>query len=96
MAEFVINKDVVTPEAKVEVTVTPTNAIPLGRQRFRLIVVDAAGNRSTPDEVIVFKSGDSDPTGAVRVAHTAFTDPTCPPNVPTRASVEMRALAVFD
>jgi hypothetical protein len=48
------------------------------------------------DEVIVFKSGDSDPTGAVRVAHTAFTDPTCPPGVPTRASVEMRALAVFD
>ena len=35
-------------------------------------------------------------TGAVRVAHTAFTDPTCPPGVPTRASVEMRALAVFD
>jgi hypothetical protein len=50
----------------------------------------------TVDEVIVFKSGDSDPSGAVRVAHTAFTDPTCPPGVPTRASVEMRALAVFD
>lgn len=49
----------------------------------------------TIDEVIVFKSGDSDPTGAVRVAHTAFTDPTCPSGVPTRASVEMRALAVF-
>ena len=30
-------------------------------------------------------------SGAVRVAHTAFTDPTCPPGVPTRASVEMRA-----
>jgi len=50
----------------------------------------------TIDEVIVFKSGDSDPTGAVRVAHTAFKDPTCPPGVPTRASVEMRALAVFE
>jgi hypothetical protein len=50
----------------------------------------------TIDEVIVFKSGDSDHTKAVRVAHTAFTDPTCPPGVPTRASVEMRALALFD
>jgi hypothetical protein len=50
----------------------------------------------TLDEAIVFKSGDSDSMGAVRVAHTAFTDPTCPPGVPTRASVEMRALAVFD
>jgi hypothetical protein len=50
----------------------------------------------TIDEVIVFKSGDSDPSRPVRVPHTAFTDPTCPPGVPTRASVEMRALAVFD
>jgi hypothetical protein len=50
----------------------------------------------TIDEVIVFKSHDSDPTRARRVAHTAFTDPTCPPGVPTRASVEMRALALFD
>jgi hypothetical protein len=50
----------------------------------------------TIDEVIVFKSHDTDPTKARRVAHTAFTDPTCPSGVPTRASVEMRALAVFD
>jgi len=50
----------------------------------------------TIDEVIVFKSYDSDPTRTSRVAHTAFTDPTCPPGVPTRASVEMRALALFD
>ena len=50
----------------------------------------------TIDEVIVFKSHDSDPSRAKRVAHSAFTDPTCPPGVPTRASVEMRALALFD
>ena len=50
----------------------------------------------TIGEVIVFKSHDTDPAKARRVAHTAFTDPTCPPGVPTRASVEMRALAVFD
>ena len=50
------------------------------------------GNDRLPDG----KSGDSLQTGAVRVAHTAFTDPTCPPGAPTRASVEMRALALFD
>jgi hypothetical protein len=50
----------------------------------------------TIDEVIVFKSHDSDPSRAVRVPHTAFTDPTCPSGIPTRASVEMRALALFD
>jgi hypothetical protein len=49
----------------------------------------------TADEVLVFKTHDSDPERAHRVAHTAFTDPTCPPGTPTRASVEIRALALF-
>jgi hypothetical protein len=49
----------------------------------------------TRDEVIVFKTHDTDPARARRVAHTAFTDPTCPAGVPTRASVEMRALALW-
>jgi hypothetical protein len=50
----------------------------------------------TPDEVLVFKAHDTDTTRAGRVPHTAFTDPTCPRGTPTRASVEMRALALFD
>lgn len=49
----------------------------------------------TPDEVLVFKTHDSDPDRAHRVPHTAFTDPTCPLRTPTRASVEMRALALY-
>ena len=50
----------------------------------------------TPDEVLVFKAHDTDSERAGRVPHTAFTDPTCPAGVPTRASVEMRGLALFD
>ena len=50
----------------------------------------------TRDEVLVFKAHDTDPHRAGRVPHTAFTDPTCPAGVPTRASVEMRGLALFD
>ncbi len=50
----------------------------------------------TPDEVLVFKAHDTDMRRAGRVPHTAFTDPTCPPGTPTRASVEMRGLAFFD
>jgi hypothetical protein len=50
----------------------------------------------TPDEVLVFKAHDTDAARAGRVPHTAFTDPTCPPGTHTRASVEMRALALFD
>lgn len=49
----------------------------------------------TPDEVIVFKTHDSDPDRAHQVAHTAFLDSTCPTGTPTRGSVEMRALAIF-
>ncbi len=49
----------------------------------------------TPDEVIVFKTHDSDPARAHQVAHSAFLDPACPPGTPTRGSVEMRAFVVF-
>jgi hypothetical protein len=66
MADFVINQDVVTEDPRVEVTVTPDRPIPLGRQRFRLIVVDAAGLRSNPDEVIVIIADQDNPTAVLR------------------------------
>ena len=66
MAEFVINADVVTNEPKVEVTVSPNNPIALGRQRFRLIVVDDTGNKSAPDEVIVIVADQEAPTAVLR------------------------------
>jgi hypothetical protein len=66
MAEFVINADVVTAEPKVEVTVSPTKPMPLGRQRFRLIVVDDAGNKSAGDEVIVIVADQDAPTAVLR------------------------------
>jgi len=49
----------------------------------------------TPQEVLVFKAHDSDSRYPSRVPHTAFDDPTCPPGVQTRASVETRAFAFF-
>ncbi len=49
----------------------------------------------TPGEVLVFKAHDTDPQRSIRVPHSAFTDPTCPAGVTTRASVEMRGLALF-
>lgn len=50
----------------------------------------------TRDEVLVFVTHDSDPGRPHQVAHTAFTDPACPPGTPTRGSVEIRGLALFD
>ena len=66
MAEFVINADVVTDAPTVEVTVTPNRPLALGRQRFRLVVVDDAGNKSAPDEVIVIVADQDAPTAVLR------------------------------
>jgi hypothetical protein len=47
------------------------------------------------DEVIMFKTNDSDPDRAHSVPHVAFDDPDCPPDAPPRASIEMRAIAYW-
>ncbi len=48
------------------------------------------------NEAMVFKCYDSLKDGRARwTAHCAFDDPTAPPNVPPRESIEMRTLAFF-
>jgi hypothetical protein len=48
------------------------------------------------NEAMVFKCYDSLKDGRARwTAHCAFDDPTAPPNVPRRESIEMRTLAFF-
>ena len=47
------------------------------------------------DEVILFKTNDSDPERAHSVPHVAFDDPDCPADAPPRASIEMRAIAYW-
>ncbi len=50
----------------------------------------------TRDEAMVFKVFDTDPSAGVRfTAHTAFVDPTTPPDAKGRESIEMRALAFY-
>jgi hypothetical protein len=49
----------------------------------------------TRDEVIVFKTNDSDPDRAHSVPHAAFDDPQCPADAVPRASIEMRAIAYW-
>jgi hypothetical protein len=48
-----------------------------------------------PDEALIFKTHDSDPTRAHHVAHGAFDDPTCAPEAPPRISIEMRGTAYW-
>jgi hypothetical protein len=49
----------------------------------------------TLDEVIIFKSYDSDTSRASNIPHSAFRDATCPLNALPRASAETRVIAVF-
>jgi hypothetical protein len=73
MAEFTVNADVTTAEPRVEVTISPDRPMAIGRQRFRLIVVDDAGNRSNADEVIVIIADQEAPTAVLRAPRiTAF------------------------
>src|SRR5712691_2931452 len=52
--------------------------------------------RMRRDEALVFKVYDSQKDGRARwSAHTAFDDPTSPPNARPRESIEIRTLAVF-
>jgi hypothetical protein len=48
------------------------------------------------NEALVFKVFDTDASAGVRfTAHTAFTDPTSPPDAKPRESIEMRALVFY-
>lgn len=50
-------------------------------------------SRMTPDEVLLLKCYDSKTDGRARFApHSAFIDPTTPPDAPGRESIELRAL----
>jgi hypothetical protein len=49
----------------------------------------------TRDEVLIFKTNDSDLNRAHCVPHVAFNDPGCGPHTPPRASIEMRAIALW-
>jgi hypothetical protein len=55
MPEFRLNEPIVQREPVVRVEVSRANPLPLGANRFRLIVVDDAGNESDPTflEVVV-------------------------------------------
>ncbi|HEY2676914.1 MAG TPA: CmcJ/NvfI family oxidoreductase, partial [Steroidobacteraceae bacterium] len=49
----------------------------------------------TRDEALVFKTNDSDPHAAHCVPHVAFDNPGAGAQVPPRASIEMRAIALW-
>jgi hypothetical protein len=48
-----------------------------------------------PSEALLLKCFDSDPRRTQFTAHSAFEDPTTPPDAPPRESIEARAIAFF-
>jgi hypothetical protein len=66
-----------------------------------LVLAHAAGHRwrwfpdMHRDEALVFKTHDSEPGRAHCVPHVAFDNHTCPAHAPPRASIEIRALALW-
>lgn len=66
MADFTINTDIATDTPTIEVTVNTDKPLALGRHRFRLIVVDDAGNKSVGDEVVVIVADQEAPTAVLR------------------------------
>ncbi|HUM01923.1 MAG TPA: hypothetical protein VL084_06530 [Thermoanaerobaculia bacterium] len=65
MAEFKPNVPIETPDSTIEVTVTPAKPLPVGRNRFQLVVVDDSGNRSDPDVVEVVVRDAQKPTAVI-------------------------------
>jgi len=55
-----------------------------------------AYSRMAQDECLVFKVYDKKQDGPRFVFHTAFDDPSSPPDAPPRKSIEVRAIAFFD
>jgi len=49
----------------------------------------------TPDEAVLIKCWDSDPSVAQFTPHTGFEDPTTPAGTPPRESIEFRTIAFF-
>jgi len=52
-------------------------------------------SRMRRDELLLLKCYDSEPARTRFTAHSAFDDPTCPPDAPPRESIEIRTMAFF-
>lgn len=66
MAEFTVGTDISTDTPTIEVTVNADRPLPLGRQTFRLVVVDDSGNLSAADDVVIIVADQNAPTAVLR------------------------------
>lgn len=67
MATFKPNQPVVQSDPMVKVDVTRAEPLPVGPHRFRLVVVDDAGNASDPTFLEVVVLAPTDPTAVLDI-----------------------------
>ncbi len=80
MPEFTPNVPIVQNDPVVRVDVTPAASLPLGANRFRLVVVDDAGNESEPTFLDVVVRNTERPTAVLDTVNADGTrvDPVVP------------------
>jgi hypothetical protein len=69
MAKFKTNVPVVQADPVVTVDVSPDSPMPIGAHKFRLVVVDDAGNESEPSEIAVIIRDTEKPTAVLDVVN---------------------------
>jgi len=65
MPEFRTGEAIETREPEIEVTATPARPLPVGRNRFQLVVIDDSGNVSAPATVEVIVRDTTNPTAVL-------------------------------
>jgi len=94
-ARTVVAADLVEADAVFDVPGTPEWSFEGWVIRYNLAHHWSYFSHMSRDEVLVFKTNDSDPREPHCVPHSAFDDPSCPAEVPPRASIEMRGIAYW-
>jgi hypothetical protein len=94
-ARSVSTSDLVDADLITDTPGTPESSIVLVLLRYSPCHRWSYFSNMDRDEVLVFKSYDSDPDQPRQVPHSAFKNPACPPGIAPRASIEMRATAFW-
>ncbi|MES2034792.1 MAG: hypothetical protein V4466_11490 [Pseudomonadota bacterium] len=90
MVKFVPKTPVVQPDPQVKVDVTAADPLPLGVNRFQLIVVDDAGNESEPAFLEVVVRDRARPTAVLQIVD-GNGSPISPAEVPFGSSFILSA-----
>ena len=94
-ARTVSPSDVVDADLIIDTPGEPESSIVVGFVRHNTRHRWSYFSNLSRDEVLVFKSHDSDPHQPRQVPHSAFRDASCPPDVAPRASIEARVVAFW-